>query len=162
VSGATSEVRIRRQPVASALSQGLYALRNRNFQLFFAGQGVSVIGTWMTRIATGWLVYRLTHSALLLGVASFAAYFISFVLGSFAGVWVERLERRKLLIATQAAAALQSLALAALTLTHVITIGEIIALAALPLQESSLAQRTKAGAFSSMASVILPSSSRFV
>lgn len=131
MNGATSEVRVRRQPVTGALSQSLRALRHRNFQLFFAGQGISVIGTWMTRVATGWLVYRLTHSALLLGVASFAAYFVSFVLGPFAGVWVERLERRKLLLATQLVAALQSLALAALTLAHVITIGEIVALAAL-------------------------------
>jgi MFS family permease len=131
VSEAASEVRVRAQTAVAALSQGLRALRHRNFQLFFAGQGISVIGTWMTRVATGWLVYRLTHSALLLGVASFAAYFVSFVLGPFAGVWVERLERRRLLLATQAVAALQSLALAALTLLHVITIGEIVALAAL-------------------------------
>jgi MFS family permease len=130
VSNAASALRTGR-PMATLLAQGLRALRHRNFQLFFAGQGISVIGTWMTRVATGWLVYRLTHSALLLGVASFAAYFISFVLGPFAGAWVERLDRRRLLLATQAVAALQSLALAALTLAHVITIGEIVALAAL-------------------------------
>ncbi|HEX3664556.1 MAG TPA: MFS transporter [Rhizomicrobium sp.] len=130
MSDAASALRAGR-PMATLLAQGLRALRHRNFQLFFAGQGISVIGTWMTRVATGWLVYRLTHSALLLGVASFAAYFISFVLGPFAGAWVERLDRRRLLLATQAVAALQSLALAALTLAHVITIWEIVALAAL-------------------------------
>lgn len=107
------------------------ALRHRNFKLFFAGQSVSLIGTWMTRLATSWLVYRLTHSALLLGVVSFSAQIVSFALGPFAGVWVERLNRRKLLVFTQAAAAAQSLAMAALTLTHVITLWEIIALAAL-------------------------------
>lgn len=89
-----------------------------------------MIGTWMTRLATSWLVYRLTHSALLLGVVSFAGQIISFLLGPLAGVWVERLNRRKLLLWTQAAAALQSLALAALTLAHVITLWEIIALSA--------------------------------
>jgi MFS family permease len=107
------------------------ALRHRNFKLFFFGQSISVIGNWMTRLATTWLVYSMTHSALLLGVVSFAGQIISFALGPFAGVWVERLNRRKLLVWTQAAAAVQSLALAALTLTHVITPWEIIALTAL-------------------------------
>jgi MFS family permease len=106
------------------------ALRSRNFQLFFAGQGISVIGTWMTRLATSWLVYRLTSSALLLGVVSFASQIVSFLLGPFAGVWVERLNRRKLLVWIQAAAAGQSLALAALTLTHRINLWEILGLAA--------------------------------
>ena len=107
------------------------ALRHRNFQLFFAGQSISLIGTWMTRLATTWLVYRLTHSALLLGIVTFAGQIVSFALGPFAGVWVERLNRRKLLIWTQAAAAIQSLAMAALTLAHVITLWEIIVLTAL-------------------------------
>ncbi|HEX4380898.1 MAG TPA: MFS transporter, partial [Candidatus Acidoferrum sp.] len=107
------------------------ALRHRNFRLFYFGQSISVIGTWMTRIATTWLVYRLTHSALLLGVVSFSGQIAAFILGPFAGVWVERLNRRKLLVWTQAAGAVQSLALAALTLTHVITLWEIIALASL-------------------------------
>lgn len=116
---------------AGSLSHAWRALRHRNFKLFFAGQSISVIGTWMTRLATSWLVYRLTHSALLLGVVSFAGQIVSFALGPVAGVWVERLERRKLLVWTQSAAALQSLALAALTLAHVITLWEIIALSAL-------------------------------
>ncbi len=90
-----------------------------------------MIGTWMTRLATSWLVYRLTNSVLLLGIVSFSGQILSFVLGPFAGVWVERLDRRKLLVWTQAAACLQSLALAALTMTHVITLWEIIALTAL-------------------------------
>jgi MFS family permease len=112
-----------------ALSHAWRALRHRNFQLFFFGQGISLIGTWMTRLATTWLVYRLTHSALLLGVVAFAGQIVAFVLGPFAGVWVERLNRRKMLVWTQAAAAAQSLAMAALTLAHVITLWEIIALA---------------------------------
>jgi MFS family permease len=114
-----------------SISHAWRALRHRNFQLFFAGQSISLIGTWMTRLATTWLVYRLTHSALLLGIVTFAGQIVSFALGPFAGVWVERLNRRKLLIWTQAAAAVQSLAMAALTLAHVITLWEIIALTAL-------------------------------
>ena len=107
------------------------ALRHRNFKLFFFGQTISVLGTWMTRLATTWLVYRLTHSALLLGVVTFAGQIVSFALGPFAGVWVERLNRRRLLVWTQAAAAVQSLALGALTLARVITLREIIALTVL-------------------------------
>ncbi len=106
------------------------ALRHRNFQLYFAGQGTSLIGTWMTRVATGWLVYRLTQSALLLGVVSFAGQILSFALGPVAGVWVERLERRRLLLVTQAAAAVQSLAMAALVFTHTVNIWNILALSA--------------------------------
>ena len=119
------------QERTSSLAHGWRALRHRNFQLFFAGQGISVIGTWMTRMATSWLVYRLTGSALLLGIVSFASQIVPFVFQPIAGVWVERLDRRKLLLWTQAAACLQSLALAALTLGGIITIWEIIALNAL-------------------------------
>jgi MFS family permease len=114
-----------------SISHAWRALRHRNFKLFFFGQSISVIGTWMTRLATSWLVYRLTHSALLLGIVSFAGQIISFLLGPIAGVWVERLNRRKLLVCTQAAASVQSLAMAALTLAHVITLWEIVALTAL-------------------------------
>ena len=113
-----------------SLSHAWRALRHRNFKLFFFGQSISVIGSWMTRLATTWLVYHLTHSALLLGIVSFAGQIVSFALGPFAGVWVERLDRRRLLVWTQAAAAVQSLALAALTMAHVITLWEIIALTA--------------------------------
>src|SRR6201994_5212323 len=90
------------------------ALRARNYRLFFSGQSISLIGTWMTRIATSWLVYRLTKSALLLGVVGFAGQIPTFLLAPFAGVWVDRLSRRNLLIWTQVLAAIQSLALAAL------------------------------------------------
>ena len=117
-------------PRANSISHAWRALRHRNFQLFFAGQGISVIGTWMTRLATSWLVYRMTHSALLLGIVSFSGQIVAFLFGPLAGVWVERLERRKLLLWTQALAAAQSLALAALTLTHHINLWEIIVLSA--------------------------------
>ncbi|SNS22575.1 Predicted arabinose efflux permease, MFS family [Granulicella rosea] len=107
------------------------ALRHRNFKLYFAGQGTSLMGTWMTKLATGWLVYHLTHSAWMLGVVGFASQIPAFVLTPFAGVWIERVDRRKLLVWTQILAAIQSLGLAALTLAHIITIREVIALSAL-------------------------------
>jgi MFS family permease len=118
-------------PSGGSVSHAWRALRHRNFRLFFYGQGTSVIGTWMTKVATAWLVYRMTGSPLLLGVVGFSGQIVSFVLGPIAGVWVEGLDRRRMLVWTQAAAAVQSLALAALTLGHVITLWEIIALSAL-------------------------------
>src|SRR5471032_1296406 len=102
----------------ASLSHAWSALRHKNFRLFFFGQGISVIGTWMTRLATSWLVYRLTHSALLLGVVSFAGQIPTFLLAPFAGVWIDRLNRRNVLLVTQILAMLQSMALAVLTLTH--------------------------------------------
>ncbi len=104
------------------------ALRHHNFRLFFCGQSISLIGTWMTRIATSWLVYRLTKSSLLLGTVSFAGQIPTFLLAPFAGVLVDRMDRRKVLVWTQVMAMVQSLALAALTLTHLITIHEVLAL----------------------------------
>ena len=106
----------------------LRALSHRNYKLFFSGQSVSLIGTWMTRIATSWLVYRLTGSALLLGVVGFAGQIPSFVLAPFAGVLVDRWNRHRLLVVTQVLALLQSLALAILTLTGLIKIWHVIAL----------------------------------
>lgn len=114
-----------------SFSHAWSALRHRNFRLFFWGQSISLLGTWMTRLATAWLVYRLTHSALLLGIVGFSSQIPAFLLAPFAGVWIEHMDRRKLLVWTQAVAAVQSLAMAALTLTHRINIAEIIALGAL-------------------------------
>ena len=118
-----------RSPLSS-ISHAWRALHSHNFRLYFIGQTTSLLGTWMTRLAMSWLVYRLTHSALLLGVVSFSGQIICFLVGPFAGVWVERLPRRKLLVWTQIASALQSLALAVLTFAHVINLVEIIGLAA--------------------------------
>jgi MFS family permease len=106
-------------------------LRHRNFRLFFGGQSISLIGTWMTRIATSWLVYRLTKSALLLGTVGFAGQIPTFLLAPIAGVLVDRIDRRKVLLWTQTMAMVQSLALAWLTLSHRITIGEVLALSAM-------------------------------
>lgn len=115
-------------PRTEGLSHAWRALRAPNFRLFFMGQGVSLIGTWMTRIATSWLVYRLTGSALLLGLVGFMGQIPTFLLAPVAGVWVDRWNKRTVLVWTQALAAVQSLALAALTLTHHITIADILAL----------------------------------
>jgi MFS family permease len=110
------------------MSHAWRALRHRNFRLFFGGQSISLIGTWMTRIATSWLVYRLTGSALLLGTVSFAGQIPTFLLAPFAGVWVDRLDRRQVLIWTQALSMVQSLMLAALTFSGHITVAWILAL----------------------------------
>lgn len=107
------------------------ALSSRNFRLFFAGQVVSLIGLWMTRIATSWLVYRLTDSALLLGIVGFASQIPTFFVAPFAGVLVDRFNKRQLLVCTQALAMLQSLTLAGLTLSGTITITHIILLSLL-------------------------------
>ena len=104
------------------------ALAHKNYRLFFSGQSVSLIGTWMTRIATSWLVYRLTGSALLLGIVGFAGQIPSFVLAPLAGVLVDRWNRHRLLVATQVLALLQSLALALLALSGLIRIWHIIVL----------------------------------
>jgi MFS family permease len=121
------------EPMPSKTSRYAHAwraLRHRNFRLFFTGQSISLIGTWMTRIATSWLVYRLTGSALLLGIVGFAGQIPTFLLAPFAGVLVDRVNRRNLLVWTQVLAGVQSLVMAALTLAKVITIHEIIALSA--------------------------------
>jgi MFS family permease len=107
------------------------ALRSANFRLFFAGQGISVMGTWMTRLAATWLVYRLTHSVWMLGVIGFAGQIVSFAIGPFAGVWVERMERRRMLVVTQAAACLHALTLAVLTLTGAVRLWHVLALTVL-------------------------------
>ena len=104
------------------------ALRSHNFRLFFAGQSVSLIGTWMTRVATSWLVYRLTKSPFLLGAVSFAGQIPLFFLAPIAGVWVDRWNRHRTLIATQVLSMIQSLLLAALALTGIITIWHLVAL----------------------------------
>ncbi|HKO58886.1 MAG TPA: MFS transporter [Thermoanaerobaculia bacterium] len=104
------------------------ALQHRNYRLFFAGQSVSLVGTWVTRIATSWLVYRLTGSELLLGVTGFAGQIPLLVLAPFAGVLVDRWNRHRMLVITQILSALQSLALALLALSGRITVAEIVAL----------------------------------
>jgi MFS family permease len=107
------------------------ALRNRNYRLFFAGQGVSLIGTWIMRIATGWLVYRLTDSALLLGLVGFFGQIPTLILAPLAGVYIDRWNRHRVLVGTQVLSLLQSAALAVLTLGGWITVLQIFVLQAL-------------------------------
>lgn len=109
-------------------AQVVRALRHRNYRLFFGGQSISLVGTWITRIATSWLVYRLTGSELLLGVVGFAGQIPLLVLAPFAGVLVDRWNRHRVLVVTQILSALQSLALALLAFAGVINVTEIILL----------------------------------
>jgi MFS family permease len=104
----------------------LRALRYPNYRLFFGGQIVSLVGTWITTTATSWLVYRLTGSAVYLGIIGFATQFPAFLLTSVAGIYVDRWNRHRLLVATQVLMMLVSTVLAALTLTNYITIHAIV------------------------------------
>src|SRR5678815_5052330 len=106
----------------------LRALRHRNYRLFFGGQSLSLIGTWMTQVASSWLVYRLTNSALLLGMVSFSGQIPALLLTPFAGVWVDRWDRRTVLKVTQVLAMLQSLALAVMVFSGHENIWYILAL----------------------------------
>jgi MFS family permease len=107
----------------------LRALESRNYRLFFAGQLISLIGTWLTRVATGWLVYRLTHSALLLGVVGFAGQIPTFLAAPVAGVLADRWNRHRVLVVTQVLSMLQSLAMAYFALRGTITVHHVLVLA---------------------------------
>jgi MFS family permease len=123
-------------PLPEAAGQGraastFRALKNRNFQLFFSGQIISLVGTWMQTVAEAWLIYRLTGSAALLGVLGFVGQIPIFLLSPLAGLAADRWPRRRVVIATQASSMLLAFTLAALTLTGRIRVWEIIALATL-------------------------------
>ena len=104
------------------------AFQHRNYRLFFGGQGISMIGTWMQQIAINWLVFRLTHSALLLGVIGFTSRIPTFVFAPFAGVFVDRWNRHRLLVTTQVLAMFQAFALAFLVLSGNVQVWHIIVL----------------------------------
>ena len=106
------------------------ALRYRNYRLFFSGQTVSLIGTWITRVATSWLVYRLTGSVLLLGLVGFAGQIPTLILAPFAGVLVDRWNRHRILVVTQILSMLQSFALAGLAFAGIITVTDVLLLQA--------------------------------
>jgi MFS family permease len=127
----------------------LRALRHRNFQIFFAGQFVSLVGTWMQQVAQSWLIYQLSHSAMLLGGIGFASQVPSFFLGPFGGYVADRFDRRRSVIATQTLAMILAFILAALTLTNIIREWHIFVLATLlgivnafdvPIRQSFLVQ----------------------
>jgi MFS family permease len=104
------------------------SFRHRNYRLFFGGQSISLIGTWLQQIAMSWLVYRLTNSAFLLGVVSFSGLFPIFLCTPFAGVLSDRLNNRHILITTQTLAMIQAFILSILVLTNSIAVWHIIAL----------------------------------
>ncbi|MGH9747901.1 MAG: MFS transporter [Candidatus Acidiferrales bacterium] len=113
------------------IPQMLRALRHRNFQLFFSGQMISLVGTWMDNIAEAWLVYRLTGSSLLLGTVAFAGQIPVFLLAPIGGMAADRWNRQRIVIATQATSMVLAGILAVLTLSHRVTVWEVVVLAAL-------------------------------
>jgi MFS family permease len=115
----------------SRIGGAFRSLKHRNFQLFFGGQFVSLVGTWMQTIAQTWLIYRLTGSAVLLGLLGFVSQIPIFLLSPIGGLAADRWPRRRVVIATQAASMLLAFVLAALTLTGRIRIWEILVLATL-------------------------------
>ena len=104
------------------------ALQHRNYRLFFSGQTVSLVGTWITRIATSWLVYRLSGSVFLLGIVGFFGQIPTLLLAPFAGVLVDRWDRHRILIVTQVLSMLQSMGLAMLTFAGAITVTHVLLL----------------------------------
>jgi MFS family permease len=103
-------------------------LQSRNYRLFFIGQFISLIGTWIQQIAVSWLVYRMTNSVFLLGLVGFVSQFPIFVITPFAGVWSDRFNRHKILVLTQTLSLIQALALAILVLSGAISVWQIILL----------------------------------
>ncbi len=113
---------------ADALKKIFASLESKNYKLYFAGQGISLIGTWMQHIAMSWLVYRLTGSVFLLGLVSFTSQVPTFILSPFAGVITDRFNRHRIMVATQVLFLLQALILALLVLTNTVQIWHIITL----------------------------------
>jgi len=107
------------------------AMHSKNFKLFFFGQIVSLLGTWIQNIALGWLVYRLTNSVFLLGVVGFAGQIPSLLITPLAGVFADRINRRNVMLATQMAFMVLAFLLAALVLLNVVQVWQIILLATL-------------------------------
>ena len=113
----------------SRFSESWRSLGFRNFRLFFTGQLVSLVGTWMQSVALSWLVYRLTGQAVLLGLVAFTSQVPIFLLGSFGGVLADRVDPRRLLVITQSLQLLQALLLGWLTLAGAVRPWQIIVLA---------------------------------
>src|SRR3954462_6389553 len=101
-------------------------LLHRNYRLFFSGQSLSLVGIWITRVATSWLVYRLTGSELLLGVVGFFGQLPTLLLAPVAGVVVDRSSRHRILVITQVLSMLQSFALAPLAITGTVRVWHVV------------------------------------
>jgi MFS family permease len=127
----TPEISGRPSPKAGWLPATLRALRHRNFQLFFSGQLISLIGTWMQTIAESWLVYRKTGSPLLLGAAGFVSQFPVFLVAPLGGIVADRFNRQRLVIGTQISSMILAAIFATLTLTGVVQVWHIFVLASL-------------------------------
>ena len=127
----TTQISVPRTKSGRRIPVMLRSLRHRNFQLFFSGQLISLIGTWMDTIAESWLVYRLTGSSLLLGTVAFAGQIPVFLLSPIGGMAADRWNRRKVVIATQTASMFLAFALAYLTLSGRVRVWQVILLAAL-------------------------------
>jgi MFS family permease len=115
--------------VSSRIRLALRALRHRNLRLFFMGQGVSLTGTWMQQLAMSWLVYRITDSALLLGVIAFSSQFPSLLMAPFAGALADRWSRYRIVLTTQSLAMAQATVLALLVMTELVQVWHLVALA---------------------------------
>ena len=116
---------------SGTLAATFRGLRHRNFQLFFGGQLISLIGTWMQNVAQAWLVYRLTGSSLLLGSVGFASQIPVFLVAPIGGIVADRMNRHRVVIGTQVASMILALILAALTLGHLVQVWHVFVLAAL-------------------------------
>src|SRR6266480_6340889 len=103
---------MKRREDESGLRSMVRAFRHRNFRLYFGGQSISLIGTWVQQIALGWTIYELTHSSFLLGLVSFCGQLPLFLVTPFAGVLVDRFNRHRILVLTQTLSMFQALALA--------------------------------------------------
>lgn len=110
---------------------GMRALAHRSFRLYFAGQAISILGSWIQQVALAWLVYRLTGSAALLGITAFCGLIPQLLVGPFAGAWIDKHDKKSWLIGVQSAMALQALVLAALTWSGLVNTALIIAMALL-------------------------------
>ncbi|MBI5786572.1 MAG: MFS transporter [Rhodocyclales bacterium] len=118
-------------PGGRRLPAAFRALAHRNFRLYFIGQGISILGSWLQQVALSWLVYRLTGSVALLGVTAFLSMIPQLVVGPLAGAWIDRHDKRRLLIFVELGLALQGLALAGLTWTGMIGAELIVAMSLL-------------------------------
>src|SRR5688572_5847670 len=105
------------------------ALRSRNYRLYFLAQVVSVSGTWMQAIAQGWLVLQLTNSGTLLGLTTGLQFLPMLIGGPWAGVLADRVDKRRLLVATQSTAAVLAIILGVLTATGLVTLWMVLVLA---------------------------------
>jgi MFS family permease len=115
-------------PARSRLRIAMRALGSRNYRLFFAGQGISLIGTWMQRIAVSWLVYRLSGSALWLGMVNFFGQLPTFLIAPYAGVVADRFNKRRIIVITQVFSMVQALLLGVLALTGTVAVWQVMVL----------------------------------